>query len=200
MKALGLDVPLGRFQSYKDHGYVEDLESNARSVSPVCHFILGLLDKDGLKEAFGLCAVENPLLRLFFLDRTHVFYKRMGHDSTDLFLRAHEETHALKFLGKLGILERALEEQQGVCVNLRRLKSELSANIGGLYAVERKGLWRDFCFYSGFRPGINKMTSEAIDVYLAHQNRQQQNDIYPFNLPYEEQKKLLDAGLTELFY
>lgn len=71
----------------------------------------------------------------------HIFYIDHRHEPTNLFMRAHEETHVLYELGRLDILADRLLAGQGVRISFDEIdEEEVIAELGGIYALGRAGL------------------------------------------------------------
>ncbi len=126
-EALGLDIPLGMFQRFTDHGFVEDPRDYVKcGGEPADGIAWGWLF-GGLFGHVNICYADaNP------------FECGEYTDMRNLHVRAHEETHALHGLNKLNFLERALAKE-GVNIDLRSIKSrEVLADICAIYALCQK--------------------------------------------------------------
>lgn len=139
-QALGLEIPLGKFQKFTDHGFVEDPRKYTKS-SGVPAFGLAWATEGRFKA--------RPIDHLFSQDRSfdrrfvhaHICYEQSLKDELNggIKIRAHEETHALQALGKLDHLEKALQEEQGVKINLHSIRDiEVCAEVGAVYAWRKK--------------------------------------------------------------
>lgn len=67
-----------------------------------------------------------------------IWYKHLLEHKAIL-TRAHEESHALQFMGQLHLIEKKLAERYNLALDLGSLDCEVSAEVGGIYALlERK--------------------------------------------------------------
>lgn len=131
--------------SLRDDGFVPDITEHTKKV----YLEFWGTDK-GLEEAVaGLDANPGGRYILFKEGETItavIFYKYEG-PLTEILRRAHEETHVLHAIGRLDLLEERLH-QLGVQIDLTKysdfdtcteLEREVVANIGGFYALQRRG-------------------------------------------------------------
>jgi hypothetical protein len=142
-KALDLNVQLGMFQRFTDHGYVED----PRAFTKTKGGRVGGLAWATPDNSLFYSPVPN-LVRAFA--HAHICYTKDDEfrnpyrQMYDLLLRCHEETHALQALGKLTALEGALKIEQNVIIDLTSMRDiELSANAGAVYALLKHYGWQN---------------------------------------------------------
>jgi hypothetical protein len=153
LEALGLEVPLGPFQSYTDHGYVEDprlfavkfhggdtqdflkrREAGEKYTNLVAGFAWS--KALGRNATHLLHSQKYPLTHS--IAQVHICYRRGKEDFRNLKVRAHEESHAVQALGlgPVNVLERALRDEQGVSIDLASIEdAETFAELGAIYAL-----------------------------------------------------------------
>lgn len=136
-RALGLEVRLGENQSYRDEGFVSNLEERIGSIckeygmDPSGDSVI----KD--KDAMGFCVYIQDGNK----QHVHILYRRLVDKTSNLFIRGHEETHAILRLKKAHSLFWELFKQGNIPPLFRFLKKDFEsvADIGGLLAVEKAG-------------------------------------------------------------
>lgn len=72
----------------------------------------------------------------------HLMYKKQASEENNWFVRAHEETHALEEIFGLKKLYTHIKQETGAIVPIHKLPkfmSEIIANIGGCFAVDKRG-------------------------------------------------------------
>jgi len=155
LEVLDLAVPLGRFQSYHDDGFVDDLVEFDKELrkkgKPVyisdimkqkrfrrfrVELIFPVPEEDILKDASGY---SRPIETGTFLriKEIHIAYLDQEDDFNNIAIRAHEETHALQFLRKMGFLENILWDEW--MASARGLGIEDAADVGAVYGLLRNG-------------------------------------------------------------
>ncbi len=136
---LGLEIPIGKFQEYHDDGLVLYIPFKAEELSetyaskggiPPCLYAL---------NPSGLAVSHESGIWPFKTQHVHIFYKKGVCEPEEFYVRAHEETHAISMLGKLGFLERAIKHKLKLKKRFRSLGEELRANVGGAYALLSRG-------------------------------------------------------------
>jgi len=122
MKILGLIVPLDENHHFFDDGYVEDIYTHLERLDRIyqCHIMVdSLLKKSDMNKVSGI-TVSYCLKRDNCDEKVvHIFYKKpaikvtVNGDSVpeevfEIMTRAHEETHALEYLGKINYLKKEI--------------------------------------------------------------------------------------------
>ncbi|OGM01641.1 hypothetical protein A3K72_03720 [Candidatus Woesearchaeota archaeon RBG_13_36_6] len=131
--------------SLRDDGFVQNIDEHSRKV---------YREFEGSDEGYEEWARLSPIIasgRCMFDKKgdnyTWVIFYEHYNSITDAFRRGHEETHVLHGIGQIGLLQQLLA-QKGLDIDLRgypnyeegnRDDSELVANIGALYVLEKKG-------------------------------------------------------------
>jgi len=151
MKALGITVPLGKNKFYSDDGHVDDLKKHNE-------ILIKKYKGNSIPtgDAFGQCYLAKENLNLYFNNRkifsinlrnyVHIYYSKFQDDPTDIFIRSHEETHALEKLGKLKylFLDMLKNSDIGSVIDsilfLIKNEEEELADFGAVYALRKRGL------------------------------------------------------------
>lgn len=141
---LGIELPLGKRQSFTDEGFVSSLMDKVEELSETyTNNFYSLL------MAWQLLDVELPrgACLPFYEGRwpfrnvhVHIMYEDLGCDVKRIGVRGHEETHALYRLNGLRYLEERMQEA-GIKTTkrLRKMPGENMADVGGFYALRRQG-------------------------------------------------------------
>ncbi|MEK6820242.1 MAG: hypothetical protein AABX71_00850 [Nanoarchaeota archaeon] len=139
LKVLGI-----KFQSenycFRDDGFVEDIHAHARKVNQEfgddpASYDLEVSLNEKLPLVGGLTRVRNASQPIPVI----ICYYHQDSPLKEIFVRGHEETHALQEMGRLHLLQERL-----VALRLKidigaYSDNELIADIGGLYAVIKHG-------------------------------------------------------------
>ncbi len=135
-ETLGFSVDTGDCR-YHDDGYVRSIHEGVLRLSTIYPDIsVGSLNCHDLE---GLHYVDSSE------GNSHIFYLKYWSRPADIRLRAHEETHALRFFGQLDVLSDRLLQEQRVRIDLGGIdESEVIAELGALYALNSRGFgtWR----------------------------------------------------------
>lgn len=127
-QVLGIKIPSGRY-NYHDEGYVSSIRE---AVGNLC-LRKGEETPNISKDALGFYAGLG-------LD-VHIFYVKRPTIPLDIQNRAHEETHAVDYIGGLDVLSAAILENQRVRINLKEVDDEdVRAQLGSLYALYSRGI------------------------------------------------------------
>lgn len=165
--ALGLDIPLGRFQRYQDLGFAEDPEIHIRKNALIGwhlrRFLPDILNTPMFRKIkpTGVCMYNFLPKQLAIIA---ISYADTGDETVNLAVRAHEETHALRVLGREDVLESALEVDQGVGIDLGRFDDEAAANIGSVYALIKRNLF-----------WTHPIRADLYSAYFAHLDHRKAN-------------------------
>lgn len=140
LETLRIVIPLGIFQEYHYHGFVKSVFEFVERLSEKYNddrFLDSLLIKQETSESPpGVCLDFYTGQWPFRTKHVHVFYEHQDSEAENIFLKAHEETHALNHFGKIIYLERKIRKSgRKLAKRLKKLKIESRANIGGLYAL-----------------------------------------------------------------
>jgi len=147
---LGIETESSE-HSFIDLGYFSDLErmkrfayiARYRTRKGIDEYIYSL-DLNKVSKPWGNCErIETPLGKIWLIG-----YRKGEFEELNTFIRAHEETHVLHGIGKLGLLAGrmiidgaknilSISEDYEICA--REIK-EFAANIGGLFAVKNNRL------------------------------------------------------------
>jgi len=145
LRALRIIAPLGRFQEYTDHSYVNNFYKMLKRLSDKYNFD-GHLDDyivrtDGRgNKITGACLDFYTGSWPFRTKNLHLFYEPQSNEADEIFLRGHEETHVLEHLGKIKLLEIVLKEKNvKLNFSLRKINSQLRADLGGFYSLLIRG-------------------------------------------------------------
>ncbi len=143
LSMLGLEVPVGYFQEFHDDGFVKSIEHHYTSLTQRYYGFPADSFPEEAEEVnpIGLCSTWRPKWTKYI----HIYYLDRGSEMANVHVRAHEETHALCRLGKLSLLEEALEREQKVHLPLHKIGKkhgeQVVAELGALYARVEWGLW-----------------------------------------------------------
>ena len=141
LRALGLSVIIQDEHFYSDDGHVGNMGAYlARLHQRYGATPLGPDDFMLARRTLGVCrwfmrgGIDRPTKHV------HIATVRQRSLADDLFIRGHEETHALKRFGRSSALN-ALVRQFGADPSiLKRHDEEVLASIGGLLACLRRGV------------------------------------------------------------
>ena len=142
LEILGMDVPIGTNQ-YHDDGFVESIMEHSKELSKFYgysnEYCDKILSRGNIIGAHYLVAGHH-----------HIFYLKPFTNTETIRIRAHEETHVPDSVGKIGILEERLFEEQGVKINFLEIEEkEIKAELGALYALRSRNIpiWRASLFH-----------------------------------------------------
>lgn len=128
LEILDIALPLG-FNTFEDLGYVDSIEDTIEMLSK----------KPFLKRSNNRQLLGNTFLfeyKFFNLKNISIFYLKLPKKIQNIYVRAHEETHALDILGGLELLEKELRDEQKVKINFKKINDEeVRADIGAIYAL-----------------------------------------------------------------
>ena len=123
---LGLKIPLQPIQKYHDCGFLNDEEFRLKFDSTTYG-----KSEEYYKKCGGKCTDYGGSVEIFCRDYNNPL--------KNIIVKGHEETHALKALGKLKKLEKAINEFLNIKIKLSELEEETMADIGGIYAAKKAG-------------------------------------------------------------
>jgi len=145
MKALNITVPLKAHQYFSDDGYVDNLEAHTCDLIKMYEVKKSEVEKFDItnKDNLGFCFFESMAndRKLPNENYVHIYYlKTSGYG--DIFIRAHEETHALLHLGKLKYLFFDMIKNMTTPPLSLILKNRIEdmANYSGIYAMQKRKL------------------------------------------------------------
>ncbi|MDP3728206.1 MAG: hypothetical protein Q8R18_02000 [bacterium] len=140
---LGITIPIG-VGVYHDDGFVASIQNHIQKLAKTYPNIRNI-SSEGVG---GMCIEGEGILRTHL----HVFYKDTEDEGYNIRRRAHEETHALDFFGRLDVLERRILSEQNVKINFPELRDagidnsidgEVRAEIGAIYSLKKRGISLD---------------------------------------------------------
>jgi len=133
LEILGIDVAIGK-DEYHDDGFVKSIIEHSRELDNFYGYDHKNSDK---------ILSQGNIVGAHYHGRNHhhIFYLKPSTNTETVRIRAHEETHVLNSVGKIGILEERLSEEQGVKINLLEIdEKEIKAELGALYALSSRGI------------------------------------------------------------
>jgi hypothetical protein len=132
-EALGIETKLPFLTEYYDDGFVENIVDRVSLLAENKSVYIPKKRFELLYSSQGICFP----LRSFggFKTQVHIFYLNKFNDYNNLFLRAHEETHALHYIGMIKSLKKAISARYNKKISFIGLNYETIADIGGLYAL-----------------------------------------------------------------
>jgi len=145
LHTLAIGFPLGRRQKYHDSGFVGCILEEISRLSEFYDDYRILNHLNGVRswayEMPKACAlVFHAGRHPFRTKHVHVLYEDLGCNLQNVYVKGHEETHALEFFRRLRLLEKDMNSHGfRLKKNLRRMESETRAGIGGLYALLSMG-------------------------------------------------------------
>jgi len=162
---LGITVPSGEFR-FHDDGYIDSFakKKNELNLKYNPKYPVLIAENEGGYERYGgMCTQIGSDI--------HIYYARFSSRAVDILVRAHEETHALEFMGCLEYLEDCLYENQNVKIDLNEVEpKETRISLGALYALHSRG-FSPWITWLRFR---NKDFLNAMKIYrqskLPHKN------------------------------
>jgi hypothetical protein len=129
LNALNMEVPVADRIRYTDIGYVEDINTTYNLLR--LGHSHGEQHKSMPKDAIGgMWIFDNPSSGNCFV---YIFYLKNPDGRIEIMTRAHEETHALDYMGALPHLNDRLREN-GFNLDLFDYDRETRACIGGWYS------------------------------------------------------------------
>lgn len=143
LPALGLWVPHSPLVVYHDDGFVDSIEEHSADL--ILHYY-GFSFQDNFKRSKPGARYERHSIQIdpwlpIKIHHPHIFYSDFGSYTSNTLVRAHEETHFLQVTKKLDLLQRAIQQDLGVSIDFNQiLNEETIANLGGFYALERRGI------------------------------------------------------------
>ncbi|OIO61991.1 hypothetical protein COY26_00440 [Candidatus Woesearchaeota archaeon CG_4_10_14_0_2_um_filter_33_10] len=138
LKILGITLPIGHIDKYHDDGFVESILKHSLKLNKKYGKTNSDCDIKACKRAVGTSYRVCINHRIFYY---HIFYVKQPIESANIFVRAHEETHALNAFEQLDTLAEKLLEEQRVKINFKEIdESEVIANLGSLYALYARGI------------------------------------------------------------
>lgn len=141
LKVLGIEVPVNDNIEYHDDGFVSSIEVYKKRLLKRYNNNTNNLNKD-CSGTFGRFESDGKI-------HHHIAYLNQEHNSLNIQTRAHEETHVLDSLGYLDLLEKKIIDEFMVGIsfglikcfdNFFKDKSEIIAEIGGIYALCKSGI------------------------------------------------------------
>lgn len=146
LPALDLEVPASIFCNYDDMGYVDSTYECAKKLDEKYGTYKALFNFEPLfpgepiREAAGFCAYyeQKGFFGIPQLDII-IAYLKLDNPLNDIFVRAHEESHATEKLSKKArkTLDKGIKEKIGI--DCARLNNQKRANLGGYYALRKRG-------------------------------------------------------------
>lgn len=140
----GLDetVRFGFRQKYRDDGYVTNMINHMFKLASEFRESSAYFDWKEINSSVGLCYryPTKPDLANFRKVAV-IFYKPQESELSDVFCRAHEETHALDFLGLDKVVERKFKKN-GFNLELSWFDEETKAHLGAFISTLERGLWK----------------------------------------------------------
>lgn len=124
--------------SFRDDGFVEDVHKHAREIykefgdNPDVYYLNLLLKEGKLPLVSGLTLISPNIIPPI---NVIIFYQHCNSYLKEIFIRGHEETHVLYYLGKIDLLQKELTVCRLKTDILSCLDAELIADIGGLYTL-----------------------------------------------------------------
>jgi hypothetical protein len=144
MEALGLTVPLSDCQFFSDDGFVKDPQFHRDNLSMKYGF-----DNNGWDVKNGGCsvftfqkAITRPLMTLPMTKKTYVHIYYLDKDErTNVFVRGHEEVHALHHLGKMKYFFKDIIARRYLPPVRHYLSGDMEyvADFGGIQALKKNG-------------------------------------------------------------
>jgi len=117
LEVLGMEVNTGWLTRYYDDGFVDDLDEYIARLHK--RYKRANTSSDSVKNADGYCVVYERAIGIFYpvhpivlfrMKDIHICYLDAGDEVLNIQHRAHEEAHALDYMGKFSLLENALCE------------------------------------------------------------------------------------------
>ncbi len=139
LRALEIDVEVADDRVYHDDGYVDSiydyLEKLHSKYDSREEFLASGKD---YRRCLGVC--QSFKREQDGKKHIHVAYLTSGREVDDIFIRAHEETHALKRMGKSSALNPFLKREGLSTKIIKDSNEEVVASIGGLLACKSRSL------------------------------------------------------------
>jgi hypothetical protein len=134
LEMLGIEMPIRWNMEFHDDGYVHNILVRIMELEKEYGYKHPYLDGDSVLTAKGYTCIfhENGIKHI------HIFYTKQDEDMQNLYLRAHEETHAIDELGEFEFLLNKVGKEIELKNITDKLSKESKASIGGVSVLLRK--------------------------------------------------------------